>query len=185
MEFAYAQVHAGLVEACRRGDRMAQYRLYELYSKAMYNICVRLLKDQAKAEDALQEAFLKAYNKLDHFTGKSSFGAWLKRIVINECLGMLRKKQIQWEEISELSEPDADTEPGEVYNELLDLAVLNKMIQELPDGCRWVFVLYQLEGYDHDEISQILQVSVSTSKSQYHRAKKLLQQKVVLKLQCK
>lgn len=172
-------LHADLIEACKQGDRMAQSRLYQLYSRAMYNICTRMLGDPDAAEDALQEAFVNAFRKLHLFEGRSSFGAWLKRIVINKCLSMLNKKQLFTEPIDErvMQEPDLvsggydapfDLQPEQVHG----------AIKDLPEGCRVVFTLYQLEGYDHQEIAQILDVSVSTSKSQFHRAKKLLRERL-------
>ncbi len=167
-------LHADLIEASKRGDRLAQARLYQLYNRAMYNICMRMLGDQAAAEDALQEAFVNAFRKLHLFEGRSSFGAWLKRIVINKCLSQLNKKQLYTEPIDErlMEHPDDHDHDG-VELELVPEQI-HDAIQSLPEGCRVVFTLYQLEGYDHQEIAQILGVSVSTSKSQYHRAKKLL-----------
>lgn len=174
----YVHIHADLIEACKRGERKAQYKLYQLYSRAMFNICTRMLGDQQLAEDALQEAFVSAFRKLHTFEGKASFGAWLKRIVINKCLSMLDKKKIFTEPV-EKAEEKIVQEPGPVAPSLKP-ELIHQAIKELPKGCRVVFTLYQLEGYDHQEISQIMDISVSTSKSQYHRAKKLLQEKLTL-----
>lgn len=170
----YVDIHADIVEACKQGDRKAQFKLYQLYARAMFNICTRMLGDKNRAEDALQEAFVNAFRKLHTFEGKSSFGAWLKRIVINKCLSMLNKKELFTEPIDEIKERAA------VANETFELnpQKVHQAIKELPKGCRVIFSLYQLEGYDHQEISEILTISVSTSKSQYHRAKKLLQKKL-------
>ncbi len=167
-------LHADLIEASKAGDRLAQARLYQLYNRAMFNICSRMLGDQAAAEDALQEAFVNAFRKLHLFEGRSSFGAWLKRIVINKCLSHLNKKSLYTEPIDEriMEHPD-DANEGVAEIELVPEEI-QEAIKSLPEGCRVVFTLYQLEGYDHQEIAQILGVSVSTSKSQYHRAKKLL-----------
>ena len=173
----YAQPHLHLIEACKHGDRKAQFKLYQLYAKAMYNICVRILGNQAQAEDALQEAFVNAFHKLHMFEGRSSFGAWLKRIVINKCLSQLKRKQLIWEPIDENTLERVEQEP--IREVELDGTQIHRAIKELPQGCRVIFTLYQLEGYDHKEISEILNISVSTSKSQYHRAKKLLQEKLV------
>lgn len=167
-------IHADLIEACKQGDRKAQKRLYELYSRAMFNICSRMLGDRAAAEDALQEAFINAFSKLHTFAGRASFGAWLKRIVVNKCLSHLNKSQINTEPIPPQLAEEAEDQ-GYVEGELfLSSKKVHEAIKTLPRGCRVVFNLYQLEGYDHQEISQILGVSVSTSKSQLHRAKKLL-----------
>ena len=172
----YAQTHIHLIEACKLGDRKAQFRLYQLYAKAMYNICIRILGNQALAEDALQEAFVNAFHKLHSFEGRASFGAWLKRIVINKCLSQLKRRQLEWEPIDENTLEWAEQEP--VREAELSGTRIHQAIKELPKGCRVVFTLYQLEGYDHKEISEIMNISVSTSKSQYHRAKRLLQKKL-------
>lgn len=144
----------------------------------MFNICTRMLGDHAAAEDALQEAFINAFNKLHTFEGKASFGAWLKRIVINKCLSKLNKRQLFTTEIEEIEHqlPEEQTEKPPVLSPHL----VHRAIKTLPQGCRMVFTLYQLEGYDHQEISEILNISVSTSKSQYHRAKKLIKQKLTV-----
>lgn len=173
-----AHIHQDLIEACKSGDRLAQFRLYKLYSRAMYNICTRILGDTDAANDAMQEAFISAFKKLDSFEGRASFGAWLKRIVVNRCLSHLKGKQLFEEPISERMEETLADEAipgpaGEISSERIHAA-----IKSLPKGCRVVFSLYQLEGYDHQEISEIMSISVSTSKSQYHRAKKLLQDRL-------
>ncbi len=175
----YVNRHIEIIEACKMGDRQAQHRLYNLYSKAMFNICIRMLGERSLAEDALQEAFISAFRKLHTFEGRASFGAWLKRIVINKCLSHLKKQKIEFESLE-----DQTVEP--VYEEThldelpISMAEIHHAIKGLPEGCRVVFTLYLLEGYDHKEISQILDISVSTAKSQYHRAKKLLRQKLAL-----
>lgn len=135
--------------------------------------------DTNAAEDALQEAFVSAFSKLHTFEGRASFGAWLKRIVVNKCLSLVNKKKLNLEPLDErfVELEDDDSFQGTVTGELEGRAVY-EAIKELPEGCRVIFTLYQLEGYDHQEISEILQVSVSTSKSQYHRAKKLLKEKL-------
>jgi RNA polymerase sigma-70 factor (ECF subfamily) len=137
-----------------------------------------MLGDRAAAEDALQEAFVNAFRKLDSFEGRSSFGAWLKRIVVNKCLSQLNKSKIFTEPLDErtMEEPSPDNNTGEAI--ILNPGKIHTAIDSLPKGCRVIFSLYQLEGYDHQEISEILGVSVSTSKSQFHRAKKLLKQRL-------
>lgn len=174
-------IHSDLVEACKQGDRTAQFRLYQLYSRAMYNICTRMLGDSAAAEDALQESFVSAFRKLHTFQGRSTFGAWLKRIVINKCVSTIQRRKMQFEPLEYAeSDPDAMVAPvfPEIHVPAFESATIRDAIDSLPDGCRIIFSLYLLEGYDHQEIADILGVSVSTSKSQFHRAKKLLQQKL-------
>ena len=166
-----------MIEACKRGDQTAQFKLYKLYSKAMFNICTRILGDRAQAEDALQEAFISAFKKLHTFEGRSSFGAWIKRIVVNKCLSQLNKRKVFFEQLDEGIVDDSTEAPLTGQLEF-DSHQVYQTIKELPQGCRVIFTLYQLEGYDHQEISEILDISISTSKSQFHRAKKLLREKL-------
>ncbi len=160
-----------------QGERSAQFELYRLYSKAMYNICLRMLKNASDSEDVLQNAFIDIFSKLHTFEFQSSIGAWMKRIVINNCINFLQRKKFNFDEF------DAQTHgKGMVdMNDDVPLAGLSvervqKALMQLPDGYRIVFSLYMFEGYDHEEISQILKVSESTSKSQFHRAKQKLRE---------
>ncbi len=162
-----------MIDRCLAGDQKAYYELYKMYSKAMYNICFRILGDKAQAEDALQEAFVSAFQNLGGFEGRASFGAWLKRIVVNTAVSHLKKRRIDFEGIDERM----DVLPEEAHgdkdeNELiLQVGAIREAIRELPAGFRTVFSLYLLEGYDHGEIAEILGISESTSKTQYKRAK--------------
>ena len=176
----YTHIHADLVEACKTGDRNAQFRLYQLYAKAMFNVCIRILGDRASAEDALQEAFVSVFSKLHTFEGRASLGAWMKKIVINKCLSLLNKRRLFFEPLDEnIQENVTDTNTQGISERDINPGIIHDAIKELPEGCRVIFTLYQLEGYDHQEISDILGISVATSKSQYSRAKqkmrKLLQ----------
>ncbi len=146
----------------------------------MYNICTRMLGDAAAAEDVLQEAFVSAFRKLDTFEGRSTFGAWLKRIVINKCVSALQSRKAIMEPI-EHAEAQAAVDPvlPESNMPALSAGQIRDAIDSLPEGCRVIFSLYEIEGYDHQEIADILGVSVSTSKSQLHRAKKLLQERLL------
>ncbi len=171
--------HYSIVEACKRDDRKAQFELYRLYSKAMYNICMRMLGSVENAEDVLQNSFIDVYSKLDSFRFESSIGAWIKRIVINNCINFLKKRRLAFSELTEnaafvTTEEDMDTSSGALFSlaeSHLDVAKIQKAIQQLPDGYRVVFTLYAMEGYDHEEIGSILGVTEATSKSQYSRAK--------------
>jgi RNA polymerase sigma factor (sigma-70 family) len=160
-----------LIGACRKQDRKAQYEVYQLYAKAMLNTAFRIVQDDSEAEDVLQDAFLAAFSTLDRYRGESTFGAWLKRIVVNKSIDALKKKKAQFVPIEEARLiPDTDQEPGgSRYN--VPPGHLRQAIDALPDGYRVVFSLYLLEGYDHQEISGILGISESASKSQYSRAK--------------
>jgi RNA polymerase sigma-70 factor, ECF subfamily len=166
--------HLDLVEACKRGDQKAQFELYRLYNAAMYNTTLRIVGDSDDAEDVMQEAFLKAFEKLDTYRGAVSFGAWLKRIVINKALDFLRvkKEQLSLEDAGEVGEMvDEPVDTGEVEYRAEEI---KKAIYDLPEGYRVVLSLILLEGYDHEEVSAILNISNATSRTQYHRAKKRL-----------
>ena len=162
-----------LVKKCRQNDRKAQFELYQRYSKAMYNIALRMLYKEEDAQDVLQEAFASAFINIHQFSDKVTFGAWLKRIVINKCLDFIKKKKLKLVDMESVSYKIEAEESEEVFYRVPPTKVHEK-IKELPNGCRVVFTLYALEGYDHKEIAQVLEVSESTSKSQYNRAKKLL-----------
>ena len=171
-------IHRKLIEKCRTGDARSQYRLYKLYSKAMYNIAIRLLANKMDAEDILQEAFVAAFGKLDKFREESTFGAWLKRIVINHCINFLKSKKQVFEEFDNQTALVID-DGWEGVDQNYDLEEVHEAIKTLPDGARAVFNLFLLEGYKHHEIATMLNISESTSKSQYQRAKLLLKEKLV------
>ena len=171
MAAAYQDIHREIIELSKEGNPKAQFQLYKLYSKAMFNICIRMLNSREEAEDLLQESFTDAFMKLGTFRYESSFGAWLKRIVINRCINSLQKKKIELV-LAEAHAETADHEETVDYGRLeMDVRRIHRAIEELPDGYRVIFSLYALEGYDHAEISQILGISESTSKSQFLRAK--------------
>ena len=163
------QTHRDLIERCREGKRDAQFELYRLYSRAMYNTALRMVHHPHDAEDLLQSVFVEVFTKLDSFRYESSIGAWMKRITINKCINFLKSKKLA------LTELTATHDRAEVAEHQADpvwsVDKINKAIQTLPDGYRVVFSLYAIEGYDHEEIGQILGVTEATSKSQYSRAK--------------
>jgi RNA polymerase sigma-70 factor (ECF subfamily) len=166
--------HLDLIRQCKRGDRKAQFEIYRLYHAAMFNTTLRIVGDSDDAEDVMQEAFLKAFAKLDSYRGEVSFGAWLKRIVINKALDFLRLKKDQLSledsgEVVEMAEEDAENKEYKYSAESI-----KESIHALPEGYRLVLSLILLEGYDHEEVSQILNISNATSRTQYHRAKKKL-----------
>jgi len=175
--FAYTDINAPLVERCRLGDRRAQAEIYKRYAKAMFNAAVRITGDYAEAEDVLQESFLSAFRELHSYKGDSSFGSWLKRIVINKSINCLRNRRLQLVPLADQHDaPGAEAEDGEFDPEEMSWRadVVRRCVQELPDGYRVVLTLYLLEGYDHAEIAGILNITESTSKSQYSRARKKL-----------
>lgn len=141
----------------------------------MFNICHRIVGDREMAEDALQEAFVNAFQNLKSYQGKATFGAWLKRIVVNKAISILRKNRLEFVLTDEL--PDVMDDDGMNEGELeLKVERVREAIHKLPNGFRVVFSLYLLEGYDHKEIAEILGISESTSKTQYNRAKKKLKE---------
>jgi len=158
-------IHAPLIEECRKGNSRAQFRLYNQYSRAMYNLAFRLMNNREDAEDILQESFAECFRNLASFRFESTFGAWLRQIVVNRCLNQIKKKKIDLSYFETLP-PVAEEEKEEEY----DTREITRAISMLPDGYRIILTLYLLEGYDHTEISQILGISESTSKSQYMRA---------------
>jgi len=164
--------HKNLVEKSKKGDRNSQFQLYELYVDAMYNVSMRLLDCKEDAEDVIQDSFLMAFKKLNSFRYESTFGSWLKRIVVNRSINHLKLKKIpvttfENHEHYISNEPDDDIQK-------VDIQKIKKGITLLPNGYKQIINLYLIDGYDHSEIAEILEVTNSTSKSQYHRAKKRL-----------
>ncbi|UCG27740.1 MAG: RNA polymerase sigma factor [Bacteroidales bacterium] len=162
-------IHKDLIEACKRGNTRAQFKLYQLYSKAMYNICMRMMNTREDAEDMLQDSFTEAFRKLDSFRYEATFGAWLKRIVVNRCINELRRRNSEFITINNIEIYETDDDIFEDTD--LDVHRIRQALERLPDGYRVIFSLYFLEGYDHQEISQIMGISESTSKTQLFRAK--------------
>ncbi len=165
-----------LIKGCIKGDREMQQKLYDAYSGKMYAVALRYAKAQQEAEDILQEAFIKVFQNLDSFRSESSLLYWLKRIVVNTALNSQRGKLYLYPmvDVTELKEWNED---GAAVSDFSHQELL-QMVQELPDGCRVIFNLYAIEGYKHHEIAKLLEISEGTSKSQYSRAKMLLQEKV-------
>ncbi len=172
-------IHQDLIDACRKYDRTAQVKIYELYYKAMYNTSYRILNHSAEAEDAMQEAFLEAFRKLESYRGDASFGAWLRRIVINKSLDILKKKkEFTFPEMDAFERAD-EAQALEEENELLKAQVgeVRKAMEKLPSQYRLILSLYLVEGYDHREIAEILDLTYSNVRVRYLRAKtKLLKE---------
>lgn len=174
MNNAILFTHKDLVEKSKLGNSKMQYKLYSLYVDAMFNVSIRIVKIKEDAEDVVQDSFIDAFKNLDSFKYDSTFGSWLKRIVINKSINYLKVKRIPLVAIEEQEYwiPEAE----EFKTEQLDITKIKSAIQQLPNGYQTIINLYLIEGYDHKEIGDILEISVSTSKSQYHRAKKKLVQ---------
>lgn len=166
-----------LVNRCKKGDNRAYKELYELYAKAMYNISLRIINNSEDANDILQEAFIKAFQSIEKFENQAAFGGWLKRVVINQSIDVVRKKKENFISIDNLGNTEEEDEietSGE--NIEYDVESIREAMQELPDGYRVVLTLYLFEEYSHKEISTMLNISEGTSKSQYNRAKKKIVQ---------
>lgn len=159
-----------LIERCKQNDANAQFTLYKSYSRAMYNICLRMLNNEMDAEDMLQNSFVDVYRNLHTFNYQATPGAWIKRIVINNCINHLKKRRITFEDMSNIAEPPSEV-IVEVSDSCISVARIKSALSKLSVGYRTVFTLYAIEGYDHSEIAEVMGITESTSKSQYHRAK--------------
>ncbi len=167
-----------LITGCKKGETWAQKQVYELYASAMFSVCVRYVSDRETARDLLQDGFIKIFTKADTFSEIGSFAGWIRRIFVTTALEYLRQNNAlrQNTAIDELDYAIADT----------DISVLDKIsaddllacVADLPNGYRTVFNLYALEGYSHAEIANLLNISENTSRSQFMRARKILQTKV-------
>jgi RNA polymerase sigma factor (sigma-70 family) len=167
--------HDELVERCRQGDPRSYHELYQKYAKAMYNTSLRIVNHTADAEDILQESFVDAFAAIDSFGYKSTFGAWLKRIVINKSINALRKRKLDIIDIDKTSAsvlPDEESYDEEAQQ--FKVEEIKKAVKELPNGYRTVLTLHLFEGYDQEEIAEILKISHATVRTQYMRAKQKL-----------
>ena len=169
-----------IIERCLEGDIKAQFMLYKNYSAAMYNIALRITGNRMDAEDVLQESFVTVFERLEELQNHNSFGSWLKRIVINNSISLIRQRKIVFEDIDEVTS-DYENVICEV-DESIDPALVHNAIKELPDGSRTILVLYSLEGYKHREIAELLGITESTSKSQYRRALGMLNKNLKSKI---
>lgn len=168
-------IHEELIDGCRVNNRKSQLQVYNLYYKAMYNTAYRIIGESAGAEDVMQESFLSAFQKIGEYKGESTFGAWLKRIVVNRALDHMRKKKEMLLLEEEKMENVVDKQ-DEDYMEVLAYKVeqIRNGIERLPDDDRIIISLFLLEGYDHEEISGILDISNNASRTRYSRARQRL-----------
>ncbi len=167
---------AQLVKALRQADPKAQRQLYEKYASRMLGICMRYAPDHMVAEDILVEGFMKVFDKIGQFKSEGSFEGWMRRIMVNESLGYLRKRK-QIPETADMTEAERVSDNA-LADQALEAEEMMQMIATLPVGYRTVFNLYAIEGFSHAEIAEKLGITESTSKSQLHRARALLQQRV-------
>jgi RNA polymerase sigma-70 factor (ECF subfamily) len=168
----------GLVQRAQRGDEAAFATLFQLHKKRVYSVCLQMTKDVADAEDLTQEAFMQVFRSINSFRGDSAFSTWLYRVAVNTVLMKLRRRKSP--PVLSLDEPVSSDSPSlkrEVGKEDLNLSgavdriALRRAIEELPGGCRQIFDLHEVEGYQHHEIAELLQCSIGNSKSQLHKAK--------------
>ncbi len=165
------QNNTNLLERCKKKESTACRELYEQYAKAMFNISMRIVNNKDEAEDILQESFIKAFSDMTRFNSIPEFGAWLKRVVINHSLDILRKQKLNFVPIENIE----DTEPEEnEEGNRYDIKEVMAGVQKLPHGYRVILTLFLFEDYSHKEIATMLNISEGTSKSQYNRAKKKL-----------
>ncbi len=172
-ELSYQQQEE-FIQKCIEGDVRCQKQLYAMYMPAMYSRSVRMLKHREDAKDVVQEVFIKVFKDLHQLKDVMSVGAWIKRITINSCISFLRKNkmiEVEWESHT-VDIPDEEIDLD------INVEIIHEAIRQLPAGARMVFTLHVLEGYKHLEIAEILNINVSTSKTQYRRAKLILQSKI-------
>jgi len=180
---ADASAEAEFIERAQAGDHRAFAQLYSLHKKRIYSLCMRMVGNAAEAEDMTQEAFLQLHRKIATFRGESAFSTWLHRLAINVVLMHLRKKGLSLISMDEAMEPDPKGSPGRGFGARdlslagsIDRMALEQAVGDLPAGYRLVFVLHDIEGYEHHEIASMLDCSVGNSKSQLHKARLTLRE---------
>ena len=167
---------AEIVDRCKAGDMRAFKILYDSQKLKMYNIAIKIHGNREDAEDSVQEAFIQLYNKIGSFKGKSAFSTWFYRIVVNSCLNNLRKEK--GKKKLDFSEDFAEAGTYKINQNVTLKMILDNEINNLPSGYRTVFTLYEIEGFSHKEIAEILKINEGTSKSQLHAAKSFLRKRL-------
>lgn len=164
-----------LVERCKKNDRTAQMKLYNQFCDGMFCVAMRFLKNEDDACDVVQESFIKAFQKLEQYRAEVSFGAWLKKIVVNKCIDFLKSKHEHLVSLEENFVQVADENDWNVADEI-SIAEVKKAIEALPDKYKYVTMLYLIEGYDHSEISEIMGITETASRTQLLRGKNQLKE---------
>ena len=179
----------GILALAQTGDHHAFAQLYSAHKKRIYSLCLRMVSNVAEAEDLTQEAFLQLHRKIATFRGDSSFVTWLHRLAINVVLMHLRKKGLSLTSLDEITEPTADDGPGRSFGAqdlrlsgAIDRLVLQRAVADLPPGYRLIFILHDIEGYEHNEIATMLECSIGNSKSQLHKARLRLRQGLCVRI---
>ncbi len=169
---------AELIERAKQGDARAFQALYEKHKRRVYSLCLRMTSNTAEAEDLTQEAFLQLYRKIGTFRGESAFSTWLHRLSVNVVLMHLRKKSLPVVSLEETTQSTEEDTPKKDFGAedlalagSIDRLQLQKAVEDLPPGYRTIFVLHDVEGYEHNEIAQIVGCSIGNSKSQLHKAR--------------
>lgn len=167
-----------LIEECKLNNKRAQIELYRKYNQGMFNVAMRFLNNSENADDIIQESFLSAFKNIHQFKGEVTFGAWLKKIVVHKCLNHLKKKEL---DVITLNESDnynfeiSDNDNWD-FDETIVIEKVKSAINKLKEKYRFVLMLYLIEGYDHEEISEILNISIIASRTQLMRGKNQLRQ---------
>lgn len=159
-----------LIQACKKGNEMAQMQIYDKYCQGMFTIACRYLPNEEDAKDAMQEGFLKAFISIKNYKPEATFGSWLKRIIINQCLDILRKRSLEFSEDNPETIPIIDDNQWQFEQDISKSAILSA-IEQLKEKHKIVVKLYLLEGYDHQEISEILNLPIKTSRTHLSRGK--------------
>ena len=159
-----------LIEKAQQGDKSAFKQIYQLHHKRVYGLCFRLSGQIELAEEATQDTFVRLWQKLPQFKGDSQFSTWLHRLTVNQALTSIKKHKTFWARFLPITD---ETDLGQ---ETLEYELLDKLLLQLPERARIVFILFEVEGYKHNEIANLLGIATGTSKAQLHRAKKLLQE---------
>lgn len=173
-----------LTQLAAKGDMVAFEEIYQRHHRRVYSICLRMLQNAYEAEDLTQDVFIQLYRKIGSFRGDSAFTTWLHRMTVNQVLMHFRKRNVKYEKTTEEGETPDQVVTGTSDPErmrIVDKIALESAIEQLPDGYKNVFLLHDVEGFEHEEVARILGCSVGTSKSQLHKARlklrKLLQKK--------
>lgn len=167
-----------VLERAQNGDHQAFAQIYALHKRRIYSLCLRMVSNSTEAEDLTQEAFLQLHRKISTFRGDSAFSTWLHRLTINVVLMQLRRKGLQLISLDEVMEPQPEEGPGRSFGApdltlagAIDRLTLERAISDLPTGYRLIFILHDVEGYEHNEIAAMLDCSIGNSKSQLHKAR--------------
>src|SRR5580658_10160884 len=174
---------ADILARAQTGDHHAFAQLYSIHKRHVFSLCLRMVGGVAEAEDLTQEAFLQFHRKINTFRAESALSTWLHRLTINVVLMHLRKKGLQLNSLDEMMEPTSDQRPGRSFGArdlalsgAIDRLALQRAIKDLPAGYRLVFVLHDIEGFEHNEIASLLDFSIGNSKSQLHKARMKLRE---------